>query len=394
MPDSISRRVFFRPGPRISGDAPIGYVGLAYNFAYTLAGGTPPLVVTVTSGAIPAGLSLSTAGVLTGTPTTEDLTPGSFTLLITDSALRTGGHTDAIEIARLGPPTVSGSLPDYYTGAAITPFDYTVTGDYTPLVCTILSGALPTGLSMDANGQVTGTPTTAGSYSWTVRVTDALLDTYDHPDSAVITASVLWDSTVGEFSSEADGTSVAEFQDADMAIYALFGTGSTEARIRAQSTEALTGKRYFEFDLAMNDDAASGRYYIGVHGDTQAAWPSLPDDYVILRPQNTDGTATIAVNAGGSTFTTGLLNWSGTDRGTCRIRMAVDVATRTVWFGVGVDGDWTSGDPETDTGGYVVDNTEPLYLYGDIRNITTAKQRRIEIVTPGEWTWTPPTGYA
>lgn len=59
-----------------------GQVGVEYTFAPHAAGGTPPYTWTVTAGALPAGITLSTKGVLTGTPTTAGTTTP--TLRITD----------------------------------------------------------------------------------------------------------------------------------------------------------------------------------------------------------------------------------------------------------------------------------------------------------------------
>jgi hypothetical protein len=50
--------------------APNGTVGVAYNQTITASGGTAPYTFAVTAGALPAGLTLTTAGVLAGTPTT------------------------------------------------------------------------------------------------------------------------------------------------------------------------------------------------------------------------------------------------------------------------------------------------------------------------------------
>jgi len=49
---------------------PGGTLGVAYSQTITASGGTPPYTFTVTSGTPPAGLELSAAGVLSGTPTT------------------------------------------------------------------------------------------------------------------------------------------------------------------------------------------------------------------------------------------------------------------------------------------------------------------------------------
>ena len=49
---------------------PNGAVGVAYSQTLTASGGTAPYTFTITSGALPPGLALSTAGVVSGTPTT------------------------------------------------------------------------------------------------------------------------------------------------------------------------------------------------------------------------------------------------------------------------------------------------------------------------------------
>jgi len=50
------------------GPPPNGTMGTAYNFTYT-ASGTTPITFAVTTGALPTGLALSSAGVISGTPT-------------------------------------------------------------------------------------------------------------------------------------------------------------------------------------------------------------------------------------------------------------------------------------------------------------------------------------
>lgn len=60
-----------------------GQVGVAYSFQYTAAGGTSPYTFAITSGSLPAGLSMSTSGLITGTPTTSGVT--AFTVKVTDS---------------------------------------------------------------------------------------------------------------------------------------------------------------------------------------------------------------------------------------------------------------------------------------------------------------------
>ena len=50
----------------------------------------------------------------------------------------------------------------------------TATGGVAPYTFSISSGSLPPGLTLNAStGAITGTPTTAGTYSYTAKVTDS-----------------------------------------------------------------------------------------------------------------------------------------------------------------------------------------------------------------------------
>ncbi len=59
-------------------------VGTAYSFQFTAIGGTSPYTFAVTSGSLPSGLTMSTSGLITGSPTTVGTT--NFTVAVTDSS--------------------------------------------------------------------------------------------------------------------------------------------------------------------------------------------------------------------------------------------------------------------------------------------------------------------
>ena len=63
-------------------------------------------------------------------------------------------------------------LLSYQVGIAITGTNVTATGGTAPYTYTLLSGTLPNGVSLLANGNFTGTPTTSGSVNFTVKATD------------------------------------------------------------------------------------------------------------------------------------------------------------------------------------------------------------------------------
>jgi hypothetical protein len=84
------------------------------------------------------------------------------------------------------PPMIAGDAPTATLTVAYN-FAYTVTPGDAPIASVVLrSGELPPGLSMDNAGVITGTPTTIGSYPYTVRATDTngLYD--DHDDTIAV----------------------------------------------------------------------------------------------------------------------------------------------------------------------------------------------------------------
>lgn len=76
----------------LTGGAPEGETGVFYTFAYTTTGGAGPYTYAVTTGTLPAGLTLSSStGVLSGVPTTIETQ--AFTVTVTDG----GGFTDHVD---------------------------------------------------------------------------------------------------------------------------------------------------------------------------------------------------------------------------------------------------------------------------------------------------------
>ncbi|WP_124983141.1 putative Ig domain-containing protein [Ralstonia solanacearum] len=152
--------------------------GVAYSQSFVAASGTTPYTyaLAVNSGTLPTGLSFNTAtGVLSGTPTTTGTV--NFTVTGTDSSTGTGPYTvSAIYTLTTSAPTVSLSpttLSSVTVGTA-TSQSVTASGGASPYSYAVVSGALPAGLSLNAStGTLAGTPTAAGTFSFTVRGTDA-----------------------------------------------------------------------------------------------------------------------------------------------------------------------------------------------------------------------------
>ena len=148
---------------------PGGLVGTAYN-QQLAATGTTPITWTLQSGALPAGLSLSTAGVISGTPTTAGTS--NFTVKATNSA---GSDTKALSIAvttsAVAPTITTSSLP---AGTVATTYNAQLEATGTaPITWALQSGNLPAGLSLSTAGKISGTPTAASTSNFTVKATNS-----------------------------------------------------------------------------------------------------------------------------------------------------------------------------------------------------------------------------
>jgi Putative Ig domain len=143
-----------------------GQVGVAYSATLAATGGTAPYAWTLTSGALPAGLTLSASGAITGTPTAP-VTSAALTFTVTDSGSpqqsKPANLTLTITAAGVAPPAVTTtSLPNGQVGVAYSA-TLSATGGTTPYTWTLTSGTLPAGLTLSSSGTITGTPTVAVS---------------------------------------------------------------------------------------------------------------------------------------------------------------------------------------------------------------------------------------
>jgi uncharacterized repeat protein (TIGR03803 family) len=150
---------------------PAATVGASYSQTITASGGTAPYTYAVTAGSLPTGLSLSSAGVLSGTPTAAG--SASFTVTATDSDGNTGSQPYTLTVGLALSPT---TLPAATVGASYSQ-TITASGGTAPYTFAVSGGALPAGLSLSSAGVLSGTPTAGGSSSFTVTATDSNSDT-------------------------------------------------------------------------------------------------------------------------------------------------------------------------------------------------------------------------
>lgn len=175
---------------------PNGNENMAYDQTIATTGGTGPLTFSLSAGTLPAGLGLDSAtGVISGTPSVGSAGSYPFTVSVTDAAGAIASQTYNVDISAVG----LGSLSFNQWTINKTGFFGTIAVSTGAGGCTLstISGKLPTGMTDSLNGTLvtfTGEPTVAGTYNFTLKLTDGLGVTATRTYTIVINpaTSVVW----------------------------------------------------------------------------------------------------------------------------------------------------------------------------------------------------------
>ena len=154
----------------LTSSLPQGTEGLLYSVTLTAKGGTPPY--TWSGNGLPIWAKLSTSGVLSGTPPIGSAGASLITVTTTDAANDTeSALVTLVVLAAGGGVTITTpSLPDGTVGANYQ-FALNATGGTPPYQWS--GSGVPDGVTLASNGQLSGTPTSAGDTNVTVQATDA-----------------------------------------------------------------------------------------------------------------------------------------------------------------------------------------------------------------------------
>jgi len=155
---------------------PAGFLNVSYGPApLTASGGSGNYTYTATG--LPAGLNMTPAGSIKGTP----LVTGTFApvaVTATDTATNLTVTQSTFSLMVYQPVTVTSSLPNGVIGTAYSQTLAAAGGSGSGYIFSVSAGLLPTGLSLSATtGAITGTPSATGIFSFTVQATDGLGNT-------------------------------------------------------------------------------------------------------------------------------------------------------------------------------------------------------------------------
>jgi hypothetical protein len=157
---------------------PAGAAGSPYPSTTLQASGgvTPYTWAPAPGSSLPAGVSLSTAGVLSGTPAAGSGGPYSLTFEVTDSFTPPESAEVMFTLTISGGPALTLTTTTLPNATLNTAYSATLTaaGGVTPYTFSLVAGSsLPAGLTLSSAGVISGTPTKVGNTPFSVQVVDS-----------------------------------------------------------------------------------------------------------------------------------------------------------------------------------------------------------------------------
>lgn len=170
--------------------------------------GSQPITYTLAAGTLPAGLSLSTSGVLSGTPTNLAGETQAGIVITATNAFGTDDSTAHSIVSAEAAPIFDGIVAqmNLIQDALMTPYDYSThftTGGAVDSYA-VISGTLPAGLSLDTGtGILSGTPTTVEAQAIVIGATNTTATVPTNSHTVAVTAFVSVDPPLDTFTGAA-----------------------------------------------------------------------------------------------------------------------------------------------------------------------------------------------
>src|ERR1700751_3181348 len=173
---------------------PNGANGVPYSFAIPVTGGVAPLTLTIATGSLPAGLTTSQSGTISGKPTGSN-TSNTFKVQVADNGnppIKVLSPQYTMNIS--APPPLSITSSGALLGATVnTAYSTSIvtSGGVPPSTWSKTSGNFPPGLTFNtASGQISGTPTMASVFQFTLHGIDSAIPAQTATTPAALSITV------------------------------------------------------------------------------------------------------------------------------------------------------------------------------------------------------------
>jgi hypothetical protein len=153
---------------------PYAITNKTYSASLAAKGGVGPYTWNLTSGTLPAGITMASDGTFSGTATTKG--QSKITVQVRDSQKPIAAIASSTSLTLNVNAALTITTTKLKVAAVNVPYDATLQANEgaPPYTWSITSGSLPAGLKLDSQyGVIYGTPTTQGSSTFTVQVADS-----------------------------------------------------------------------------------------------------------------------------------------------------------------------------------------------------------------------------
>jgi hypothetical protein len=156
-----------------TGSLPQASVNLSYSETLKAAGGENPYEWKIAGGKLPKGLTLNTSGALTGTPVDSGTFPITITVNDTGEPIQTARKDFSLTVDAVNTlQFTTAGLPQANLGAEYTSI-LSANGGVPPYKWSVISGSLPSTLTLSPAGTITGVMPQSGSYQVSLEVKDS-----------------------------------------------------------------------------------------------------------------------------------------------------------------------------------------------------------------------------
>ncbi len=150
---------------------PTAQVGQAYSQPLAAAGGVPPYTWKLDQGLLPAGILVGSTGEVKGVATEKAV--ASVSISVTDDKGKTASRIFVFEVKAGGGLVISTTSPlKKATEGKSYSLQLEAKGGEKPYFWGLKSGKLPNGVTLGADGQISGTPTEDGTFTFDIKVLD------------------------------------------------------------------------------------------------------------------------------------------------------------------------------------------------------------------------------